>query len=87
MVTDAAGSSPDAAGPVLVGSREGAVGEGREEEATAFGDGVAGVGLNGGPDRVRAVVDEGQDEAAARICGFGERGKRGQSKKEIERGR
>lgn len=87
VVTDAAGTSPDTAGPVLVGGGEGAVREGGEEEAAAFGNGVAGVGLNGGPDGVRAVVDEGQDEAVARICGFGERGEGEESEKQGERGK
>ena len=87
MVTGAAGSSPDAAGPVLVGSREGSVGEGGEVEASAFRDGMAGVGLDGGPDRVGAVVDEGHDEAAARICCGGERGEGKESEEEREKER
>lgn len=86
-VADAAGSCPDSAGPVLVGRREGAVGEGREEEAAAFRDGVAGVGLDGGPDGVRAVVDQGQHQAAARIRGFGEGGEGEESEEERESGR
>lgn len=85
MATDAAGSSPNAAGPVLVGSREGAVGEGGEVEAPAFRDGMAGVGLDGGPDRVGAVVDEGHDEAAARVCCGGERGEGKESEEEREK--
>lgn len=58
-VVGAAGSGPDAAGPVGVREGEGDVGEGVEEEAAAAEDGVTGVGLDGWPEGVFAVVDEG----------------------------
>lgn len=58
-VVGAGGAGPDAAGPVGGGGREGAVGEGGEGEAAALQDGVPGVGLNGGPDGVGAVVHQG----------------------------
>ncbi|RXH84542.1 hypothetical protein DVH24_032826 [Malus domestica] len=55
------GAGPDAAGPGLDGGGEGAMVEGFEEEAAALKDGVAGVGLDGGPDGEGAVVDDSQD--------------------------
>jgi len=55
----AAGTGPDPARPVDVGDGDGLVGEGVEGEATAGEDWVAGVGLNGWPDGVVAVVNEG----------------------------
>lgn len=54
----AAGSGPDAAGPVLGGGEEGVVGEGVKDEAAAFEDGVAAVGLDGWPDGEGTVVDD-----------------------------
>ncbi|CAN6559618.1 unnamed protein product [Malus baccata var. baccata] len=60
-VLGAVGAGPDAPGPGLGGSGEGAVGEGVEEEAAPLEDGVAGVGLDGGPDGEGAVVDESED--------------------------
>lgn len=41
-------------------------------EAAALEDGVAGVGLDGRPDRVRAVVDQGQHHGIAIIRSCGE---------------
>ncbi|KAK1264516.1 hypothetical protein QJS04_geneDACA011233 [Acorus gramineus] len=58
----AAGAGPDSARPGLVRGGEGAVGEGVEGEAAVLEDGVARVGLDGGPDGVGAVVDEGESE-------------------------
>lgn len=88
---DAAGAAPDAAGPVLGRGREGTVGEGVEGEAAALQDGVADVGLDGGPDGVRAVVDQGQDHARLGVgCGLGEGQEKqnsGQEDRERRRGR
>lgn len=78
----AAGAGPDPAGPVLGGAREGAVGELVEVEAAPFEDGEAGVGLDGGPDWVGAVVDYGHDEVRAGSIGDGE----DQGKEEREAG-
>jgi len=55
----AAGAGPDPARPVGIGDGDGEVGEGVESEATAGEDWVAGVGLNGWPHGVVAVVNEG----------------------------
>lgn len=71
---EAAGSSPDATGPVGGWSGEGAVGVGWEREATFLEDRVAGVGLNGWPDGEGTVVDDGEEETAG-VCGGGERDK------------
>ena len=65
----AGGAGPDSAGPVLLGAGEGAVGELVEVEAAALEDGVASVGLDGGPDGVGAVVDYGYYEV--RVGGIG----------------
>lgn len=55
----AGGAGPDAAGPVGVRDGDGEVGERVEGEAAAAQVGVAGVGLDGRPHCVVAVVDEG----------------------------
>ena len=55
----AAGSGPDPTRPVLVRGREGVVGESVESEATAIEDSLAGVGLNGWPNREGTVVNQG----------------------------
>lgn len=55
----AVGAGPDPARPVLGRSGKGPVGEFFEGEAAALEDGVAGVGLDGGPDGEGAVVDHG----------------------------
>jgi hypothetical protein len=55
----AAGSGPDPTRPVLVRGREGVVGESVESEATAIEDSLAGVGLNGWPNRGGTVVNQG----------------------------
>lgn len=78
----AAGAGPDPAGPVLGGAREGAVGKLVEVEAAPFEDGEAGVGLDGGPDWVGAVVDYGHDEVRSGSIGDGE----DQGKEEREAG-
>ena len=55
----AAGSGPDPTRSVLVWGREGVVGESVESEATALEDSMAGVGLNGWPNREGTVVNQG----------------------------
>ncbi len=55
----AAGSGPDPTRPVLVRGREGVVGESVESEAPALEDSLAGVGLNGWPNREGTVVNQG----------------------------
>lgn len=72
VVVGAAGTTPDATGPVGGWCGEGAVGVGWESEATFFEDGVAGVGLNGWPDGEGTVVDDGEKETA---CVSGEGGR------------
>ncbi|PSS14266.1 Osmotin-like protein [Actinidia chinensis var. chinensis] len=67
----AGGAGPDAAGPVLFGAGEGAVGELVEVEPAALEDGVAGVGLDGGPDGVGTVVDYGYYEVRVGCMGAG----------------
>lgn len=57
----AACTAPDTAGPVVGWGWEGAVRESVESKAAAFEDGVAGVGLDGGPDREGAVVDDSEN--------------------------
>lgn len=64
VVVGAAGSTPDATGPVGGWWRERAVGVGWESEATFLEDGVTGVGLNGWPDGEGTVVDDGEKEPA-----------------------
>lgn len=53
----AACTGPDPTGPVLGRGGEGAVCKALEGEAAAFKNGVAAVGLNGGPDSERTVVN------------------------------
>lgn len=59
---DAAGSSPDPAGPVARRGGEGAVGESVEGEAASFQDVVAGVRLYGWPYGEGAIVNDGQNQ-------------------------
>ncbi|KAL1818887.1 hypothetical protein ACET3Z_013756 [Daucus carota] len=61
VVGVAVSTRPQATGPVGRGGGEGSVGEGGEKEASAFEEEVAGVGLDGGPERERAVVDDGEN--------------------------
>ncbi|KAI3806389.1 hypothetical protein L1987_22292 [Smallanthus sonchifolius] len=65
----AVSAGPEAAGPVDGGGREGAVGVGVESEASAFEDGVAGVGLDGRPDGEGAVVYDGEDYGGVGVGG------------------
>lgn len=58
-----AGSTPEPAGPMLARCGEGVVGEAVECEPAFLENWVTGVGLDGGPDGVRAVVDESYVEA------------------------
>lgn len=71
VVVVAAGSPPDATGPVGVWRKERTVGVGRESEATFLQDRVACVGLNGWPDGEGTVVNDGEEETAG-VCGGGE---------------
>ncbi|PQQ04287.1 hypothetical protein Pyn_18879 [Prunus yedoensis var. nudiflora] len=67
----AVGASPDPTRPGLGRGGEGAVGEGGEVEAAALEDGVAGVGLDAGPEGEGAVVY--QSQKGCRGSGVGER--------------
>ena len=59
VVVGAAGSAPDPTRPLLVRDGERVVGESLESEATALEDSLAGVGLNGWPNREGTVVNQG----------------------------
>lgn len=74
---NATGAGPDVSGPVVGRGGEGAVGESWKVKAALVEDGVADVGLNGGPNGKVAVIDEGQEETvlAAAVGGGGARGK------------
>lgn len=67
----AVGAGPDPTRPGLGRGGEGAVGEGGEVEAATLEDGVAGVGLDAGPEGEGAVVD--QSQKGCRGSGVGER--------------
>lgn len=62
----AVSTCPQASRPVSSGCRERAVGIGREEEASAFEEDVAGVGLDSRPNREWAVVDNSENRGSCR---------------------
>lgn len=89
-VGNATGAGPDVSGPVVGRSGEGAVGESWKVKAALVEDGVADVGLNGGPNGKVAVIDEGQEETVLATavggggaCGKGKCGEEGEE--QIER--
>ncbi|KAL8092258.1 hypothetical protein AgCh_034521 [Apium graveolens] len=65
-VSVAVSTSPQTARPMSCGCRERAVGEGREEEASALEEDVAGVGLDSWPNREWAVVDNSENRGSSR---------------------
>lgn len=66
VVSVAVGTCPQASRPVSCRGRERAVGERREEEASAFEEDVAGVGLDSRPNRERTVVDNSENRGSSR---------------------